>query len=731
MNGLWNTTDFSCTIVSCGDPSVPNNGYTNGSIFTYQSIVQYYCNEGYQLSGSSSAQCTANGDWNITLPNCTLVNCGDPGIPDNGTRNGDNFYYNSTVTYSCNTGYNLTGTATLTCLSNGTWNESIPTCPPVNCDDPGTPDNGSRSDDIFTFNSVVLFQCSAGYSLSGSASLLCLSSGSWNASVPSCVAGCTDPGVPTNGQRSGEMFSHNSVVSYSCNTGYTLIGANSLTCLQNNSWNSTQPSCTPVTCNDPGKPTNGTKYGTNFTYTSTITYSCNVGYNLLGASSLTCLSNASWNGSKPLCVIVSCENPETLSNGALSEGASFSYGSTLSYSCNTGYNLTGADTLNCLSNGSWDAPVPSCLPVNCGNPGTLNNGERNGDTFTYNSSVSYQCDSGYSLFGSVILTCLPNGSWNASIPLCYPNCNDPGTPDNGQRDGNSFIYNAVILYSCNNGYNLTGESTLTCQSNGSWSNTTPSCNPVNCGDPGTITNGDRAGNDFTYEAQIVYSCHDDFSLVGSQAITCQSNGSWSDTVPVCTHIDCTDPGIPANGVRIGNDFSYNSSVSFSCYPGYQLNGSGVITCDTESKWSSTNLPSCDVIYCSAPVVPDNGNVSYTSLSANSSVYFNCNTGYKLIGNTNITCLPNGQWSNASVPSCNTIVCPPLTAPSHGYLTPPNQYTYGTVVTFNCDTGYGLVPVGVSIFTCTGTGQWSNNIIPSCIGKHNSLCIRSLIRSLIP
>ena len=610
LNGTWSLPTPSCSIVNCSNPGAPVNGYTNGSVFTYQSIVQYYCNEGYQLSGGSSAQCTATGDWNVTLPNCTLVNCGDPGIPYNGVRIGDNFYYNSSVTYSCNTGYNLTGTATLTCLSSGTWSASIPTC-------------------------------------------------------------------------------------------------------------------TPINCNDPGKPTNGTKYGTNFTYSSTITYSCNVGYDLLGASSLTCLSNGSWNGSVPSCVIVSCENPGTPSNGAITEGASFSFGSTLSYSCNTGYNLTGAGALTCLSNGSWDAAVPSCLPVNCGNPGTLSNGERNGDTFTFNSSISYQCNFGYSLFGSVILTCLPNGSWNASVPLCYPNCNDPGTPNNGQRVGNSFIYNEVVLYSCSNGYNLTGESTLTCQSNGSWSNAIPSCNPVNCGDPGTITNGDRAGNVFTYQAQIVYFCHDDFSLVGSQAITCQSNGSWSDPVPVCTHIDCTDPGIPANGVRIGNDFSYNSSVSFSCYPGYQLNGSGVITCDIESKWNN-NLPSCDIIYCSAPVVPANGNVSYTSLSANSTVYFTCNTGYKLIGNTNITCLPNGQWSNASVPSCNITVCPPLTPPSHGHLTPPNQYTYGTVVTFSCEMGYGLVPVGVSMLNCTGAGQWSNNIIPSCIGKHNSLCIRSLI-----
>ena len=499
LNGSWSTPIPSCRL--CNDTGTPVNGYTNGSVFTYQSIVQYYCNEGYQLSGGSSAQCTATGDWNVTLPNCTLVNCGDPGIPADGTRSGDNFYYNSTVTYSCNTGYNLTGTTTLTCLSNGTWSASMPTCPPVNCGDPGTPNNGMRSGDTFTYDSSILFQCNSGYTILGSISLTCLSNGLWNASVPSCLPDCTDPGVPTNGQRSGQSYSYNSVVTFSCNTGYTLTGVNSLICLSSGSWNGTAPTCNKVNCGDPGVPINGQKVG---------------------------------------------------------------------------------------------------------------------DTFTYLETVAFSCVS------------------------------------------------------------------------------------------------------------------DDYSLIGSPAITCQSNGSWSDTVPVCsTHSDCTDPGIPANGVRIGNDFSYNSLVSFSCYPGYQLNGIAAITCGINNIWNSTNLPTCDVIYCSAPVVPANGNVSYTSLSVNSSVYFTCNTGYKPVGNTNITCLPNGQWSNASVPSCNITVCPPLTPPSHGYLTPPNQYTYGTVVTFSCQTGYGLVPVGVSMLTCTSTGQWSNNIIPSCIGKHNSLCIRSLIKSLIP
>ena len=38
----------------------------------------------------------------------------------------------STATYTCNTGYQLTGLQTRTCLSNGIWSGQAPTCPRMN-----------------------------------------------------------------------------------------------------------------------------------------------------------------------------------------------------------------------------------------------------------------------------------------------------------------------------------------------------------------------------------------------------------------------------------------------------------------------------------------------------------------------------------------------------------------------------------------------------------------------
>ena len=58
--------------------------------------------------------------------------------------------------------------------------------PAVDCGDPGNLTNGQRSLSSTTYNSVVTYTCDVGYTLQGSNNKTCQSSGQWSGSVPQC-----------------------------------------------------------------------------------------------------------------------------------------------------------------------------------------------------------------------------------------------------------------------------------------------------------------------------------------------------------------------------------------------------------------------------------------------------------------------------------------------------------------------------------------------------------------
>lgn len=53
-------------------------------------------------------------------------------MPANGESTPTDTTEGSEVTYSCNVGFNLVGSATRTCLSDGTWSGTEPTCEGIN-----------------------------------------------------------------------------------------------------------------------------------------------------------------------------------------------------------------------------------------------------------------------------------------------------------------------------------------------------------------------------------------------------------------------------------------------------------------------------------------------------------------------------------------------------------------------------------------------------------------------
>ena len=58
------------------------------------------------------------------------------------------------------------------------------------------------------------------------------------------------------------------------------------------------------------------------------------------------------------------------------------------------------------------------LVIHCGAPPAVHHGRVEGSDHTWGSSVSYSCSEGYQLSSPGVLACEGNGTWRGEIPQC-------------------------------------------------------------------------------------------------------------------------------------------------------------------------------------------------------------------------------------------------------------------------------------------------------------------------
>ncbi|POI27407.1 hypothetical protein CIB84_008843, partial [Bambusicola thoracicus] len=314
------------------------------------------------------------------------VSCGHPGSPPHAQISGDKYTVGSVVRYSCLGKRALIGNSTRMCQLDGRWSGSLPHCSGGSqgvCGDPGIPSHGIGLGDAFGVDSVVRFS----------------------------FISCGNPGTPSNARvlfNDGLVFS--SSIIYQCREGYYSTGVLSRHCTVNGTWTGSSPECTVINCGDPGVPANGIRLGSDFTYNKTVVFQCMPGYMMESdrASSLMCTKDRTWNGTKPACKAIVCKAPQAIPNGKV-VGSDFSWGSSVSYACLEGYQLSLPAVLSCEGNGTWSGEIPQCFPVFCGDPGIPAQGRREDRGFTYRSSVSFSCLAPLVLVGSARRFCQSDG----------------------------------------------------------------------------------------------------------------------------------------------------------------------------------------------------------------------------------------------------------------------------------------------------------------------------------
>uniref|UniRef100_A0AAY4DLV2 Sushi domain-containing protein n=1 Tax=Denticeps clupeoides TaxID=299321 RepID=A0AAY4DLV2_9TELE len=179
-----------------------------------------------------------------------------------------------------------------------------------------------------------------------------------------------------------------------------------------------------------------------------------------------------------------CDKPEPEGHVLLSDEAillnSYPGGSAVTLECANGYEeLSGSDTITC-TDGAWSDVELVCRKKDCGPPRAPDHlsfvYSENGTLFgAYAKAV---CDPGYQLYGATYWQCLARG-WIGTANCFAVQCRGPQEIKNGWISDrvtmDPVVFGNVITYSCNDGYTLIGNRSLTCEANGQYSSLPPEC----------------------------------------------------------------------------------------------------------------------------------------------------------------------------------------------------------------------------------------------------------------
>ncbi|XP_070766494.1 membrane cofactor protein-like isoform X4 [Enoplosus armatus] len=211
MAGTWTPVRLKCERLNCGSAGEVDNGfidYSGGSEFGDQ--CEIFCNTGYRLVGNNKLLCEVKG-WSGRLPVCEVLVCDPPPVIEGGTfsPNEETYEYGHVVRYSCQSGYTLKGTPSISCSEDGTFVPRPPTCIVVQCEDPDILNadwvKGSRPPHIY--RATVTYQCRSGYVMKGASTQTCEGTGQWSPGLPQCETAPGPGPQPTDSPDNGSDLS--------------------------------------------------------------------------------------------------------------------------------------------------------------------------------------------------------------------------------------------------------------------------------------------------------------------------------------------------------------------------------------------------------------------------------------------------------------------------------------------------------------------------------------------
>uniref|UniRef100_A0A8C1Y2Q4 Sushi domain-containing protein n=1 Tax=Cyprinus carpio TaxID=7962 RepID=A0A8C1Y2Q4_CYPCA len=305
----WTSLELSCTRKSCGSLADFFDGRYDMTGNLFGDTAKPVCNQGYMLAGKETTRTCRDQGWDGRDPLCEPVKCSAPPAIENGQLVDEpleSYNYLEEVSYRCNKGINLIGKSTLRCSEDGTFKP-----------DP-----------------------------------------------PKCFDGCPTLKIPNAKRIDGKAppYKLGNFIEYKCEDGYRLEGDAYIECRENG-WSPEPPQCIGKSCGSLADFLHGRYDMTGNLFGDTAKPVCDKGYMLAGKETTRTCRDQGWDGRDPLCEPVKCSAPPAIENGQLVDEPleSYNYLEAVSYRCNKGINLIGASTLHCSEDGTFKPDPPKCF----------------------------------------------------------------------------------------------------------------------------------------------------------------------------------------------------------------------------------------------------------------------------------------------------------------------------------------------------------------------------------
>uniref|UniRef100_A0A667HJQ2 Sushi domain-containing protein n=1 Tax=Lynx canadensis TaxID=61383 RepID=A0A667HJQ2_LYNCA len=303
------------------------------------------------------------------------------------------------------------------------------------------------------------------------------------------------------------------------------------------------------------KPTTQTDES-EFPVGTSLTFKCSPGY-FESTFSITCLENLVWSSAEDTCRRKSCGAPPVPFNGMVHINTDTQFGSTVNYSCNEGYRLVGSPSAACHLSGNtvtWDKETPICKKIFCPSPPSIPNGNHprtsQGDV-PYGEEVTYMCEPRsargmtFNLVGESTIRCTSDGEGNGIWSGPAPYCELAGPAGQYPLPYNVLISVVTAVFACEHGFVIKVRHTeLPAEPLNRWVLDVPCC--AKCRLPAHM-NGIRKDVEmrkvYHHGDNVTFECEEGYTLKGSPQSQCQADNTWDPPLAICFIKKLTDPWV--------------------------------------------------------------------------------------------------------------------------------------------------------------------------------------------